>query len=590
MLLVLFLGCTTETADSADVPVGALGAGRTNPFPSVELVADGHLAFTAADLPIIDGGTAWDLGRLNVRTGFSVVQPAIVDLGVAVDEASVSGPDRVATDGTVRMVDLDTGTALWCFAELDAAEEAVASGLRTLIVRPMEPLPDGHRVAVVVTSGVTSGGAPLSLPAPEGHYADLHAELATLGQDDVVLAWDFPVSRERRVLDGALAQLGSPGGGIVTELRESGGETAPPAGLWRLGEGTFTSTAFLVDEVRLELDADGLPVAQGPRDAYLMVAIPDSVKDAAPGSVPVLVFGHGILSEPWDYFGKSDDPSGMIALSNTLGVIVVATKWTGLSDEDQVHAIEVAGDFARFHEVPEMLVQGVADTVSLLGAVHGGTLLDDPAFAGLADPSQVWYHGISLGGIEGATTLANQDVVTRGVLHVGGAAWATMLERSSNWPPFDLVVTRTFPDPATRQMLYATTQLYWDPVDPAVHADRLTGGTWLWQESIGDEQVPNLTTELLARAVGLPLGTPGHTTPPGLTTVALPIAGKALTQFDPEVGLPDANNRPASRSGAHGAPRLWPGTQAQAAHFLTTGEVAHFCGEAPCSASNPGSW
>lgn len=588
MLLVLLLGCPPPE-DSASAPVGALGAGRLNPFPSVELVADGHLAFGADDLPLVEGATPWDLTRLNRREGFSVVQPAVVKFAVPIDEASVSGPDAPATDGPVRLVDLESGEAVLCFSELDAAEAAVASGERALLVRPLRTLTPGHRVAVVVTSAVTSGGAPLELPAPEGHYAELHDELAALGQDDVVLAWDFPVAAETRTVDGAVAALQEPGAVTFGWTREAGSGSEPPPGLWKLAEGSFVGTQFLVDGVRMELGDDGLPVAQGPRDVYLMVAVPESVRSAAPGTVPVMIFGHGILSEPEDYLDE-DDPSGLVALANGLGAIVVATKWTGLSDLDQVHAIEVAGDFARFYEVPEMMAQGVADTVSLARLVRDGGLLDDPLFAGLADRDQIVYFGISLGGIEGATTLANQDVVTRGVLHVGGSAWATMLERSSNWPPFDLVVTRTFPDPWERQVLYATTQLFWDPVDPASHADRLAGGSWLWQQSIGDEQVPNLTTELLVRSVGVPLGAPGVTAPPEVEGAALPRVGGGLTQFDPEVALPAPTNRPATKTGAHSIPRLWPGTQAQTAHFLLTGEIAHYCGEAACSASNPGSW
>ncbi|MSQ03028.1 MAG: hypothetical protein EXR71_14260 [Myxococcales bacterium] len=589
MVLGLLLACPLPEDSAAEAPVGALGLGRTNPFPSVELVEDGRLAFAATDLPLSAAGQAWDLGVLGRRTGFSPVQPAIVRFEQAVDEASVSGPNGVATNGTVRLVDLDSGEALPCFAELDAATEAMDSGLRTLIVRPMVAMTSGHRIAVVVTSGVTSQGVPLPVPAPTGHYAELVAELAALGQDDVVLAWDFPVQSYPDLVDGALARAAAPGAHTIDWTWETGGEIEPPPGLWRLAEGSFVTTEFLVDGTRLALDEGGLPVAQGERAAYLMVAIPEAVRDAAPGSAPVVIFGHGILSEPDNYL-HDGDPSALIALANGLGAIVVATKWTGLTADDQLHALEVASDFARFHEVPEMLVQGVVDTRALAVLLRDGALLADPLFAGLADPATIWYYGISLGGIEGAVTLANQDVVSRGVLHVGGAAWATMLERSSNWPPFDIVVTRTFPDPWDRQLLYATTQLYWDSVDPATYADRLAGGTWLWQQSMGDEQVPNVTTELLARSVGLPLGTPAVTTPLGLAPSAMPLTGAALTQFDPEVEPPDATNRPASRSGAHAAPRMWEGTQAQAAHFLRTGEVAHFCGEAPCSASNPGSW
>ncbi len=593
MLLAFLAACPAPDDTAAEALGGALGLGRQNPFPSVELIGeDGHLALREGDLPVKEGGIPWDFTPFARREGFSVVQPSVVLFDVPLDTASVGGPESIATDGTVRLVDLDTGETLWCFAELDAAPEALASGLRPLIVRPMKALTPGHRVAVVVTSGVTSGGQPLDVPAPEGHYAELHAELAALGQDDVVLAWDFPVARGNALLDAVLSATAvTPGAPTWTREWDADVEgTEPPAGLWKLAQGTLPTQNLLVDENHMELDADGVPAAQGTGNAYLMVAVPESVRDAAPGTVPVLLFGHGILSDPSDYLRADDDESGLVAFANEMGAIVVATEWRGLGGEDRLHAIEVAGEFSRFDEMPQMLAQGVADNVALLAAVREGTLMDEPIFGGLADRTQVSYYGISLGGIEGAVMLANQDVVERGVLHVGGAAWSTMLERSAQWPPFDLVVSRNFPDPFDRQVLYAASQVLWDPVDPATYAAELSTGQWLWQEAIGDEQVPNLTTELLARSTGATLGEPAVTTPPGVLSQAMPFSGIGFAQFDPQVAMPAPENRPAPITDAHTIPRTWEGARAQAIHFYATGEVAHFCGTEPCSASNPGSF
>lgn len=592
-MLLLLLACPAAEDTAVDSLGGALGQGRQNPFPSVELIGeDGHIALVEGDLPVKEGGAAWDFSAFAAREGFSVVQPSVVAFDVAIDVESVGGQDSVATDGTVRLVDLDTGEALWCFAELDAAPEAMASGLRPLIVRPMQAFTPGHRIAVVVTSGVTSGGKPLSLPEPEGHYAELHESLAGLGQTDVVLAWDFPVARGNALLDAALAATaGTPGAPTWSREWDADVEGAePPAGLWRLAQGTHPVVNLLVDENHMELDENRVPAVQGTVDAYLMVAVPESVRDAAPGTVPVLVFGHGILSDPSDYLRADDDGSGLVAFANEMGAIVVATEWTGLGGDDRLHAIEVADEFVRFDEMPQMLSQGVSNTVALLAAVREGTLMDEPIFGGLADRAKVSYYGISLGGIEGAVMLANQDVVERGVLHVGGAAWSTMLERSAQWPPFDLVVSRNFPDPFQRQVLYAASQVLWDPVDPATYASELSSGQWLWQEAIGDEQVPNLTTELLARSTGATLGEPATTAPAGLPSAPMPFTGIGLTQFDPQLGLPAPENRPAPITDAHTVPRTWPGARAQAIHFLQTGEVAHYCGSAPCSASNPGSF
>ncbi len=394
----------------------------------------------------------------------------------------------------------------------------------------------------------------------------------------------------RLLLDSVLASLPVPTSHAWTRTWTAGDEVSPPAGIAVQAEGTFSSANWLVDETHIEVDADGVPVQAGTRDVYLWASIPESVRAAAPGTVPVLVFGHGIMSEPDDYLAEDGDPNGVLALAEELGAIVIASKWTGLTQDDRLHALEVAGDFARFHEIPEMLAQGVADTTALVHYAAAGALFDDPLFEGLADRTNIVYYGISLGGIEGSVMFANQSTIERAVFHVGGSAWATMLERSAQWPPFDIVVTREFPDPWDRQVLYAATQVLWDPVDPAAHADRLAGRGVVWQESMGDEQVPNLTTELLVRSVGATLATPSFTTPYGLVAAALPTAGPTMVQYDPEVGYPEAVNRPGGSSGAHSIPRSWPGCIQQSAHFLATGEVENFCGEAACSASNPGNW
>jgi hypothetical protein len=330
-------------------------------------------------------------------------------------------------------------------------------------------------------------------------------------------------------------------------------------------------------------------MSQGEVEAYLFVHIPESVRKAPEGSVPVLVFGHGILSDPDNYLADTDDTSHVIELADRLGVIVVATTWRGLTTDDLLHAVGVSTDFGRFNEVTDMLTQGVGNTLSLIRLTRDGGLLDDPFFEGRADRSHVWYYGISLGAIEGMVTLANQDELELAVLHVGGSDWSTMLERSSNWPPFEQGVSRTMPDAWDRQVAYAASQLWWDAVDPASYADDLRGRGFLWHESIHDQQVPNLTSELFYRSAGVPLATPLVTAPPGIDTLPLPAAGPIFVQFDPQVAAPEAANRPAADTGAHEAPRTWEGTTLQTMHYFTSGgEVAHYCGGAACAEDNQG--
>ena len=187
--------------------------------------------------------------------------------------------------------------------------------------------------------------------------------------------------------------------------------------------------------------------------------------------------------------------------------------------------------------------------------------------------------------------LANNPRIPHGVLHVGGAAWSTMVERSSQWIPFDWIMQENIPSPRERQLLYAFSQMFWDPVDPMSYVDDLKGRSLLWQEAIGDEQVANMTTEMIARAAGSTQLSPTTWDIIGLPVSEGPITGPAIVQYDPETTRPDEDNRPAGPSGAHSNPRTWPGCRQQTAHFLdweSPGTVLHFCGESVCAESNPG--
>jgi hypothetical protein len=601
MILLLLSACADPACkcDTVDVvAAGALADGPLNPFPSMELVGDdGHLAIPEGLLP--QAVTPMDVRRLNWRDGFSRVQTSVAMLPVQVDPASLPGPGAIGIGGSVRMYDLDTGAELPMFAELDAYPDAVASGERTLIVRPMVAMTPGHRVAVAVTEAVTVDGAPLSLAAwsdakgADTHYADLEETLLGLGAPSVALAWDFPVGDGTAVVRALAAAVTTPAAYTFADVMDA--DTLPegylPDGVWKKLEGTFTADNWLVDDLAFDVDDAGVPRAQGTAEASLYVHVPDAARTMAPGTAPVLVFGHGILSNPGNYLDEDDDPSALVELSNRLGAIVVATTWRGLTSDDQVDTVQMAADFGRFPELTDRLAQAVANNLALIRLLDEGPLLDDPALLGLADRSRIYWYGISLGSIEGAVTLANQDRIQHAVFHVGGSAWSTMLERSSNWPTFELLVERSIVDPWQRQVLYSTSQLLWDPVDPASYAEDLAGRSFLWQESIGDDQVPNLTTELLMRSAGVRLGTPDVTAPYDVGSVALPAVAPLITQFDPGLDAPADSNRPSSVTGAHGVPRLWEGAKAQTLAFFTAGAegtVTHFCGTEPCSAENPG--
>ncbi|NOY26894.1 MAG: hypothetical protein GXP62_13565 [Oligoflexia bacterium] len=613
LILVALFACTSGGQDTSSGISGAVRPPLAS-FPSADLVdSDGFLAIPQGLLPQAEGGLAFPVDRLTWRTGFSPVQTTVIDPEIALDPSSLPGPGDVASAGSVQLWDLTDGRRVPGFAELDAwcdavpDDDACQNEVPALLVRPLQPVPLGHHLAVAVTTQVrTADGQSWAgpqwwqdlragRPGPDlqsvaAHYDDVVQQLADLGLDSLALVVDFPIG------DGALGtrklaqDVRTPTDWTWTSTASTDdGDTLPPY-TWKQLKGTFQSDNWLVDDVEFDL-VDGVPQAAGLAAVSLTVHMPESVRDAPAGTAPVWIFGHGIFSQPADYLGQADDPSGVLELADRAGAIVVATTWRGLTTDDLLTAVNVGNDLARIPELTDKLAQGLANTIALRRLVTDGGLLDDPLLEGKGDPTTVRYYGISLGGIEGAALLALDPDLPYGVLHVGGSSWSTMLERSSDWPVFEELVSYGVSSPLDRQRLYSATQLFWDEADPASFVDELSGRAALWQESIGDDQVPNLTTETLARGIGATLLKPSVTVVSGLDSVDPPTVGPALAQFDPQLGLPAENNRPAEVSGAHHAPRLWNGTMEQVLRFLDPddpGVVEHFCGEQPCSADNPG--
>jgi hypothetical protein len=576
-------------------------------FPSRDLVVEGRVRLPT-DLP--SAATPVPIGRVAWRTGFSPAQTAVFRLG-GLDAASLPGLDAPVAGGSVQVWDLTDGVEIGAFAELDVWPDDNPEPV--LLVRPLRPVPNGHETAVVVTSAVrTAEGGALARPAwfaalAEGRPAEgqealaddaraLLDRLAALGVDDVAVATSWPVDDGTRQLAAMVAAAAVPAAYTLTRFTDvDEGDPAPPF-TWRQAQGSFTVTDWLLDEpapdVALQLDGDGLPTPVGSTEVTLFVHVPDSVRDAAPGSAPVWIFGHGIFSSPSRYLADVDDPSSVLALADRAGAIVIGTVWRGLTLGDLATPTTIGTDFGRFPELTEKLAQGVANHVELVRLIREGDLLDDPVFAGKADPSTLRYHGISLGGIQGATLLAVTPEIPHGVLHVGGGAWSTMLERSQNWTLFEgLLVESGLDDPQDRQLLYSLSQLFWDPVDPVNWTARLRDRSVLWQIALGDDQVSNLASWMVLRGAGARVVQPGSEVR-GLSPVEVPAAGPAVAIYDPEQGSSDDRNRPAADSSAHDDPRGWPGCIRQTARFLDPadpGVVETFCGDAPCSASNPGS-
>ena len=646
LVLPLLLACPTPQP-AGPCAIGGepslTGGHPLDPFPSMHLMtgegedpADCRLALDSDTIPVGDS-TPMDVAAFNRRDGFSPAGTLVWQPGVALDPASLpplSDPGAsLLDDAAVQLFDLGTGERIPCFAELDAWPEQLAEQ-RTLLIRPMRGMGFGTRVGVAITDSLlTAGGQPVEPPEAfaavrdgtrddgisepvRAHYGELLVRLSEAGVDPdrLVLAWDFrsgsrsnivaPLDRvlermrEELPLDPAFEPQVA-----ISAISDADAGDAVPNGLWKEIRGSLLVTHWLWAESGTDdatddehdvgmfrLDDDGLPVHRGIDDAFFTAVLPDSIRGAAPGSVPVLVFGHGIFANPGYYIASSSDANGVVDLCNRLGAVCIGGEWRGLTTRDVADALRVANDLGRFPLITDKMVQGVSNQMALARVLRTGFVdadwLQADAGGSLVDPERIYYMGISLGGIEGATLMANTEVVEHGVLHVPGAVWATMLERSSHWASFEAYVAATQPDPAHRQRVYALTQLLWDAVDPINHAEALAGTSVLWQVSMGDEQVPNFTAEILHRTVAAPMVGDPVDAVWGLAEVTAPTgpASRGVAQFDGGFVRPDEANRPAEITGAHTSIRHTDEVKEQVQAFFAPGEegtIIHPC-DGPC--------
>jgi hypothetical protein len=491
---------------------------------------------------------------------------------------------------------------------------------------------DVHVAAVLTDSLLRSDGSSWRGPAdfltirdgkqPEGlseavfaHYSDLVRRLGEHGLDPdrIQLAWDFTTASEAnlrapldRVLETMRAELPADpthtpqtSTSLISDV-DSGDVLA--SGLWREVRASVELTHFLWaddpedpdpdehDQGMFLLDEQGLPQPRATDSAYFVVMVPESLREAEAGSAPVIVFGHGLFGAPQDYLSAGGDPSSVIALCNSMQAICIGGEWRGLTERDRADAVRATTDLSRFPLLTDKLIQGVSNQVALARLMRTDfaeqPFLQAAGGGSLVDPNRSYYYGISLGGIAGGVFLANSEIVTSGVLHVPGAQWSVMLERSSNWTPLEGFLTATVPSAADRQLLYIATQFLWDPVDPINHVSGLAQKNVLLQIAVGDEQVRNLCAESLARSMQVPLIAPAVNAVFGLQSEETPLGPGAsgLFQFHPGMPLPPETNRPAPITGAHSAVRQYDEPREQTLVFLhqgIEGTIIHPC-DGPC--------
>ncbi|MCS6912699.1 MAG: hypothetical protein RMK29_17930 [Myxococcales bacterium] len=575
-----------------------------------------------------------DYRRLD---GYSVGTPLMV-VFPDVDISQMPGEEQIARsldpdaqlvwlevrDGTVRRV------PYW--VELDAYESDPAR--QVLFVRPAVILREATRYVVAFRNLRDRSGAPIApwpafarlrdgktrtvpaLAARQRRFDEVFALLESQGvqRASLTLAWDFVTASSEALhgdllamRDDALRRTGPMGPPLtVTQVTRfaptDDGSGRPVSQHWAVEiEGTYEVPDYLAPWTlgaltgnRIRRDAMGRPLAMGTRSPRFWVRIPHSAVGGPPHGL--VMYGHGLLGSGTQVRG---DFNGRIA--NDHRFIFFAADLLGLAEEDVPLVILTLQELSRFPSMAERLQQGLVQWVLLARAMRARLpelLRSHPTLQTMGiriNQDELYYSGISQGGIMGASFLALTPDITYGHFGVPGNNYSTLLQRSVNFDRYAVILNGAYNTPTEQAILLAAIQLLWDSTDPVTHLRHITAEPYpgnrphygLWAPARGDYQVAVVTNEIAARSdIGIALMEhyDDERTPALIQQTRYPHRGSGVVLYNFGNPWPPPGNRPPRDmlGDPHGKPRWLEAHNRQMAHFFRTGEIIDVCGGDGC--------
>jgi hypothetical protein len=531
--------------------------------------------------------------------------------------------------------------------------------------------PDGRAVEPEPPFAVLRDGRPTDIPALEArraHFEDLFARLGQhgIGRDDLVLAFDFVTQSDQTLTgemlamrDEALAWLATQDAASLFTVDQvvdvTPADQCQQGRVWRQVRGRFKAPLYLhrilggpADPIAspntmglLLSDADG-PVRSGFSMAPYGIAIPCSAVLSGPQHA--LLFGHGLFgSGPNTAFDVATGlpelmgalrQAGLLPADVTADYIIGGTNWSGLSHLDiasipgsvddfqdllpvlQSFVGQLFVNFDFFAGLPDRLRQGQLHALLLGRLMKTGVFNVDPAFQwqgeGVFDSEkEMFYYGVSLGGIMGLMHLALSPDLVRGTVDVPAINFPFLLPRAKPFKPLQAFLDAVDPDPLTQALALQLIGELWSQGEPAGYAHHITGSTLptlsqdtpakqvLVTVALFDQQVSTLGAQIAAATLGLPnLVGSVNAGLPLLPDEAGPLPGAHVLwdtgSYVPGVHdafIPPLANRPVAaddnRCDPHGLRALIPASLEQVFRFLRPGgTVQNFC-EGSCDAEGP---
>ena len=610
----------------------------------------------AGAMPINASGQRVSVAPFNRADGFSPGSAAILhvprlDNALAFARTGAAGllnmRQSLGKNQPIVIIDEHTGRRQLIWSELDA--NAKTAQTTNLLIHGGQAFADGHTYIVALRDLLDSDGHVIPapkwfarlrdnrrLPADErsqkARYARIFAALKKAGVHRSTLyeAWDFTVaSRQNQtgrllsIRNSAFAQLGDSklADGKVTghapkytitqtktispQLNAVVGTFEVPCYLVQCG--TTATTGFHYSSHK----PDALPTqsAGNVAAAPFECIIPSTAGNPAPARASL--YGHGLF----DTYTDVEDPP-VQALATEHNIVLCATDWWGLTQDDEPFAARVVANLNLFPVIVDRLQQAVLDTLYL-----GRLMISPQGFAAnpafqagghsVIDTSDLYYDGNSQGGIMGGVTLAVSPDFRRAVLGVTGMDYGNLLlARSTDFTTFSTFLGLYYRDPSMYTVILDLLDQLWDRGDPDGYAPYMTSHPLpdtpshqvLMQIAYGDFQVSMYAGAAEARTIGAsayePALDPDRSRDRnlfyGIPAIAhYPFNGSAIEIWDSGPGRvdePPVGNVPptasATNTDPHSDPRNTPAAQQQISDFLEpSGAVTDVCGGAPCHSS-----
>jgi hypothetical protein len=604
-------GDSSETGDSA-IPIRSVpqegACDNLNPlhcllpWPSDRYLVDDpstvtgyRLEYDEAAVPLGEGATGFDVSPYARLDGMSPASQLMTLFPIPPDLNEAPFHDSIErsldVDAQTLLLDLETGERLPHWVELDI--QATSESETVLYMRLTERLEPNHAYAVGFRNLKDLYGDPLSssdafialrdgivtdaedIEARRESYEDMFErfESADIVRSELQAAWRFHTASNTAISQDLLAirkdaleRIGADGIGCTIEEIE---EPYSNDGLesFRKVTGTYTVPSYMesaTPPTRMARDKAGDPIYVEDVEVPFTFIIPNSVGAVdEPSAVPLVNFGHGLM-------GNAEGTLSSGSIRGTLDEIpyvMVGTDWAGMSSNDIGAVAGALLNVTDFPNVSERLQQGMINQITLTRSIQGACReLEALSVEGVPVTStdEVYFVGVSQGGIYGGTLVPISPDIERATLLVNGAMFPFMIERSIDFIPYMPYFESAYPNRMERAVMLPLAQHLWDTTDPITYMGQIADGvegcdpecgpkTILSIAAENDAQVPNLASDIIMREAGA-VNIVGSSRADifGFENVDAPFSGTGYITMDlGDREVPEGNESPTENDDGH---------------------------------------